>query len=405
MSQTTPLDLRPSDADLWPRVEVPGGWEPIGEICRSVYDDRASVADRIVDSIQLEIPAYRVATVPRADLLASVLGNMDMMFVGLAENRSPTAAELDVRRELGHRRAAQGLPIDALLQAYHVGYRELWRELVARARNSSESAAVELLPDAATTFWGWIQRVTDAVAEAYDETARARDALAIGSRQRLVELLISGDLDSDELIELSQAQGFSSDGVYRVLYIRPGALSGGEPLLVQKSLSQLEGTHMCMTRGSALLVLSRDGNAEAIEQAMSGLFPDAPVGAGVARPGLGGARLSIIDAERALMVAERSGGLQRFEDCWLQALVIRGEDQLRPTLLVGIDVAKKDQHLAEAVTAFAESGFSVAATARTLMIHANSVTYRLERWHRLTGWDPRTFSGLAKSMAALELID
>jgi DNA-binding PucR family transcriptional regulator len=34
------------------------------------------------------------------------------------------------------------------------------------------------------------------------------------------------------------------------------------------------------------------------------------------------------------------------------------------------------------------------------------VTYRLQRWEQLAGWDPRTFDGLVTSVAAcrLELI-
>jgi DNA-binding PucR family transcriptional regulator len=44
---------------------------------------------------------------------------------------------------------------------------------------------------------------------------------------------------------------------------------------------------------------------------------------------------------------------------------------------------------------------SATAAARSLHVHPNTLTYRLDRWHRLTGWDPRTFDGLERSMLVL----
>ncbi len=51
--------------------------------------------------------------------------------------------------------------------------------------------------------------------------------------------------------------------------------------------------------------------------------------------------------------------------------------------------------------AFGEHGFSVSEAGRRLSVHANTVGYRLDRWAELTGWDPRTFPGLVRSLAAL----
>ena len=66
-------------------------------------------------------------------------------------------------------------------------------------------------------------------------------------------------------------------------------------------------------------------------------------------------------------------------------------------------MAEEHSHLMDAVRAFARSGFSVSAAARDIHLHANSVTYRLDRWQHLTGWDARTLDGLMKSMVSLEL--
>lgn len=55
--------------------------------------------------------------------------------------------------------------------------------------------------------------------------------------------------------------------------------------------------------------------------------------------------------------------------------------------------------------AFAEADTSITHCARTSHLHANTVVYRLGRWRELTGWDPRTFSGLTRSIAACVLAD
>jgi DNA-binding PucR family transcriptional regulator len=65
--------------------------------------------------------------------------------------------------------------------------------------------------------------------------------------------------------------------------------------------------------------------------------------------------------------------------------------------------ATEHPHLAATVLAFARADMSVARAAEELHLHANSVTYRLQRWGRLTGWDPRTFDGLVRSVAVCRM--
>ena len=52
--------------------------------------------------------------------------------------------------------------------------------------------------------------------------------------------------------------------------------------------------------------------------------------------------------------------------------------------------------------AFAGSGLSQSAAARSLGIHTNTVAYRLGRWNEITGRDPRSGAGLMLSLAVLE---
>jgi DNA-binding PucR family transcriptional regulator len=65
------------------------------------------------------------------------------------------------------------------------------------------------------------------------------------------------------------------------------------------------------------------------------------------------------------------------------------------------EVAVRRPFLAASVRAFARARFSATTAARSLHVHPNTLAYRLDRWHQLTGWDPRTFDGLQNSMLVL----
>ena len=61
--------------------------------------------------------------------------------------------------------------------------------------------------------------------------------------------------------------------------------------------------------------------------------------------------------------------------------------------------------LSRTIRAFADCSLNVKETARRLGVHANTVYFRLNRIHKLTGIDPRTFSGTSVLVTSLRLLD
>jgi DNA-binding PucR family transcriptional regulator len=129
------------------------------------------------------------------------------------------------------------------------------------------------------------------------------------------------------------------------------------------------------------------------------------LGIGLPRLGLRGASCSIADARMALEAASPKRPVVRFADHWLEALALSESQRIRAVTQLAVDVARMQPHLAETVIAFAESDMSIAATAQSAHLHANSITYRLDRWRSLTGLSPRTFSGLAQSVIVCRMAD
>jgi sugar diacid utilization regulator len=60
--------------------------------------------------------------------------------------------------------------------------------------------------------------------------------------------------------------------------------------------------------------------------------------------------------------------------------------------------------LVETLRAYAAADLNVAEAARRLVVHANTVHYRLGRVQQLSGRDPRRFSDLVEMLAALRLL-
>lgn len=392
------IDLERPPIDPWDEVQVPAGWEAVAEIARQVSRGTDDLATHVVSCIRAEIAAYAPGVVPVDDIHASVGRTMDMILVGVAERRRPTDAELTIRRELGVRRALQGLPVDAVIEAYNVGYRELWLALV-RALPPDDTHATTQLLEAATTVWGWVHDVSAAMASAHAQTTRRLEARDVGARQRFVELLVGGDIDGPEADSLGRSLGFDPGEGFAVTALR-GATDDHDAVELQRRAQELAGTHAVVARGALVVIVSQAGRAGEVIAAARTVVPDATVAAGLERVGLRGARASLVDAELTLALTPE-GTTGDFDESWLWATLSGSRERLRSVLAVGREVAEKHPHLAEAVRAFGEHGFSVSEAARRLEVHANTVGYRLDRWAELTGWDARTFAGLVRSLAAL----
>jgi sugar diacid utilization regulator len=182
-----------------------------------------------------------------------------------------------------------------------------------------------------------------------------------------------------------------------------GAAGELDAVDLQRAVDDLPGRHAVAARGALLVTVTQAGlDRGAVLDACRDAFPGASLAVGAERRGLGGARDSLTDAELTLAVIE-VGATGTFEEAWLWATLQGAATRLGPLLAPGSEVAVAHPHLAEAVEAFAGAGFSVSEAARRLSLHANTVSYRLDRWTELTGWDPRRFPGLVRSVAALRL--
>lgn len=394
------------DADLralrvW-APEPPPGWEAVAAVCQQLHDRLDELTMQMVTAIEAEVPEYEALhAVPRADLATSVKSNIEMLLLGIAEHRGPSREELEVRRQLGRRRAQQGLPVDTLIAAFHIGYREFWSEVV-KLVSSGDGAAQAALLEGSATIWGWIHQVTGAVADQYRLELGDREAGSLRRRSRFLAALLSDPRSHDCVME-AQHFGFDVVGRFR-------CFASAEPL----SLRAEQALDDALGRvGATWLRGSRDGMVLTLVQGdvppatLSVPWQSDLMGVGIEREGLDGARESILDARLALGSARAADGRRvcSFEASWLEALVQANADRLKPLLDRCEPVVQGKAHLAEAVRAFSEANMSLAETARRMHLAANSVRHRLQQWHRITGLDPWTTQGLVCSRLLIDLIE
>ncbi|WP_433556445.1 PucR family transcriptional regulator [Pseudonocardia xinjiangensis] len=335
---------------------------------------------------------------PRPDHEEMVREHFRGLLAGLAARRLPARADAEHARAMGRRRAQQGVAVEEVLSAYHLGYRDVWNTLLSRAHTEDPGQAARLL-GLVNLVWAWLRVITIAVADGHAETTRAREENRIGLGHELLDALYAGRVTAESTELLAHALAFDPHAEFQAICCPAGPWPPADLDVLRRRLRAEPGTSSAITRGPVLVIVFQRTSAERILDLL-GRDTSPMAGVGLVRPGLAGAAAAVVDAERSLAVAQRNGGgVVRFGSEWLAATLLPHMDRLRQ--LTDTTAAVEQPHLCDAVRAFADNGFSVTASARALHVHPNTVKYRLDRWKQHTGWDPRTLDGLQRSLLGI----
>lgn len=207
----------------------------------------------------------------------------------------------------------------------------------------------------------------------------------------------------DRSSALLEARGFEPGGYFCGLAL-PSATAEGLARHLAAALQRT--THVVWSmEPDHLLVIVQGPEASTASPQLIQALGEIPVGIGMRRRGPEGAAQTAQEASQALSLAMRRGGPVRVEEEWPLLLLLRSLDDVQGYLGPALDFARGRPHLAEGVRAFADSGFSVTGAAQRLYLTPNAVAYRLRQWTAGTGWDPRTYKGLVRSLACLEMLE
>ncbi|MFI5670692.1 helix-turn-helix domain-containing protein [Streptomyces sp. NPDC051704] len=196
--------------------------ERIIEEIREDLSRRITVAaDRLAERTLAEDPAY-AALLGRAELHERIRLGLRQCVEGLDRGIRGLPVELDDARATGALLAEQGLPLTSLLRTYRRGGRMVWQTLGEAVAAYDPAALPRLLP-AAAVLWDVLDRLTDAVADAY---RRAETASSERDRERRAALL-DALFDGAGPPEGPAARlGLPERGRFAVVVLAPGAPGG-----------------------------------------------------------------------------------------------------------------------------------------------------------------------------------
>lgn len=342
--------------------------------------ERRAIAERVVHRVREEIPSF--AGVPVDEQIAGVEAALELIVRARLEGPQPRfEREADLLRELGERRARQGVPVDDLLRAWRIGIDEATgraRELAERS-DATPAELFDLLQDA----FGLTDEAMVSIAGGHRHAPE--QATPEDGRQALVaEGALLGRLSPEELHSGFVALDLDPLVPYRAFRARHTAEA--DAARVARLLSP---------NGSAA---PRTGVAAVIESEIAG-FSREPLERGevplvAVGPPVLAAELpsSYRAAGRVLAAAETFGlaGVHDLASAGLHASVIEDPelgDALVERLVTPVGAAQGGAELLATVGEWLAAGRKVDPAAARLHVHANTVRYRLARYEELTGAD------------------
>jgi hypothetical protein len=174
-------------------------WQALDPSVRAVVDPAiGAVAEEITAAIAASIDEYRVPM--RGAFGRGVRLAIDSALRQFVEQIGQPAGGVRPGREiyiaLGRGEYRAGRPLDALQAAYRLGARVAWRRIAAVARESGVDG--ETLSLLAESIFAYIDELSAESVEGYASEQAASAGERQRSRQALVRLLVSDDLDPDE---------------------------------------------------------------------------------------------------------------------------------------------------------------------------------------------------------------
>lgn len=378
-----------------------GAWLPVRRICRGMVEEVTAVAKTVMESIRTAQPVYSV--IPEAEHSAAVAVQVRNKLHALSEQRGLSASELEAATDLAAERAAGGIPIDALIAAYQAGDSVIWGMVVER----STPVTIPLLPRIGTLMFEATSQTTTAMAPAHSRVARAIGGGRMVLAHQFLECLEDPTQGSAAAVIAARLQLDSAAEFVGLVWLPDPATTelaahSAVPVLPADSANIVSRV---VTGGCLEMIVQAEGLHAVLDRGLAEGSLAGRWGIGLRRQGLPGAGESLRDARLAFGCTSSRHPVRTFEQDWQEAVLLAERTRFGGLLAPAVEAARVHPHLAETVLAFAAGDMSIAATAPAVHLHANSVTYRLDRWSRLTGLETRSFIGLSHSVTACRLAE
>ena len=351
---------------------------PVDGLLRELLDARQEIAFRVIDRVRGEMPSFDA--VPREEHLESIASAIEILIsTRLGGAEVPPSAAPTALREMGERRARQGVPVDDLLRSWRIGIEEATayaREIAPR----TDAKQVELF-DLFQEAFGIADQAMVSVAGGHRREPGPGDSEA-ERRGALVRGAISGRFSAEELHSGLVALEMDPLVPYLAFRARDGEISELDDLDAALELDPASSR--------------RVGVVATIESELAGFSSQLPRRGALPLIAVGPA-VPIVEltssyraAGRVLAAAETFGlvGLHDLTSAGLHAGVIEDADlgdALVELLIEPLRGHPGGEDVLASVREWLACGMRIEPAAERLFVHPNTVRYRLRRYQELTG--------------------
>jgi hypothetical protein len=374
----------------------------LAELVPVLLDRLDEMTDRMVEILVETEPAYREALTGGDPRMRTTLRrNLEVGVRGLQPD-VPSAhhqSHAEGARAVGRLRAAQGIPLEAVLRAYRLGGQITWEALVALSRREDRHDDALLL-EVAGSLWRTNDRGCSAAAEGYRAEERRRAGLDDAERQRLLDGLLDGRGGDPAFVRTAGEQLAVPLGGRLVVVVAPVGEEEPAPLadpgaaLCKRGVRSVWGTRAQAQVGVVALGTRR------LPELLGwlGVLTAGPVGVSAVVEGAA----DVAGAYRLAETAARTlpAGTSRvvtIDDRLPEALLSNspeiGARLVDRTLGRLLELPGDEREvLLETLSAFLDADGSPTRAADLLYCHRNTVMHRLRRIESVTGrklTDPR----------------
>ncbi|MDQ3758309.1 MAG: helix-turn-helix domain-containing protein [Actinomycetota bacterium] len=383
----------------------------LGNVVDVLDRGREDMVDAVLAGMRSDVAAYRDLRTRDAELVREGVRLTVNQFIDLlVERRWLSSNELTMIESLGGVRAAQGVPLDDVLQGIRAAMRAGWNHIVGLVPTDAPAeAVVPAVARLGDDVFQFMQQSAALMTKGYNAHQRLGLTARVRARDDAIEELLSGVFDSDAEIERrAAALGIELHVPHGLLLLAlpaeageaAEALRATKDALVDRLPEALDGS----VRGSPTVhavVAVPAPSAQAWQDAVDLAVEVAAkhhvlVLAADPRPTAGGIHAAYNDAACLMRIVRRVGEppgplrpdqlhVYRFLDA---AGAEQGRAFLRrvlgPVLKLSPDPREK---LLGALRAVARSNGGLGEAGASLFVHAKTVRYRLRRVEELTGLD------------------
>jgi DNA-binding PucR family transcriptional regulator len=333
-------------------------------------------------------------------LTSSVDSNVDTCLqimqhrIDLSAVQAPAAAV-----EYARRLAQHGTPLTTLLRAYRLGHARfsdwLLRELARHADDAQVISAATL--SISRIVAAYIDQTSEEIVAAYTQEREHWLRNQNAARAARVRRLLAGDRSDVRAAEAALGYRLRQYHVGMVCWIDGAAGAADELTRLERAVGQVAVQAACAgepvflprdeSSAWAWLPLGIRDRFDSAEASTAGVSADVRFAFGDPARGAGGFCLTYLQAMAAEAVALAAGSRPRrvvtFAEVAPVAMMLGSGDLLRPwvrSTLAGL--ASDDEHharLRETLLVFLRSGSSYKATAERLVLHKNTVQYRIRK--------------------------